>query len=110
MSRPEAIAARPTIDPTERSIPPVKMTNVIPIAISALMAVYPTRMIRLSRVKKEGVRREKMPIKTSKAINARKRNSTSPMESLPGFFVWVIEVTAEDITNKSGILCDLQHF
>ena len=79
ISKPEVIAASPTVEPTDRSMPPVRMTNVIPIAMIALIAVWPTRMIRFSRVKNEGERIEKMKIRTPNAINAlsRKRNTPS---------------------------------
>ena len=75
------MAANPTVDPTDKSMPPVKITNVIPTAMMALIAVWPTRMMRFSSVKKEGVRTEKTATKIKSAINARNRNSSTPNES-----------------------------
>src|ERR1700683_1456727 len=75
------MAEKPTVEPTDRSIPPVKMTKVIPTAMIALMAVWPTKMMRFCCVKKEGVSKEKTPIRTKSAISARKRNRRTPNES-----------------------------
>ena len=47
MSSPAIIAVRPTTDPTDRSMPPVRITNVMPMARIALMAVCLARISRL---------------------------------------------------------------
>jgi hypothetical protein len=48
----KAIAENPTIDPTERSIPAVRMTNVIPMPRRPTMAVWRETLTRLSNSKK----------------------------------------------------------
>jgi hypothetical protein len=73
------------VEPTDKSMPPVKMTKVIPTAMMALMAVWPTKMIRLARVKNDGERMEKIAIKTNKAIRARSRKSRTPNDKPDGF-------------------------
>jgi hypothetical protein len=80
ISKPEVIAASPTVEPTDRSMPPVRMTNVMPIAMIALIAVWPTRMIRFSRVKKEGERIEKIKTRIPNAINALSRKRNTPRD------------------------------
>ena len=49
---PDIIPHKPTIEPTERSIPAVKITNVIPIAKIALIATCFVRIIKFVDDKK----------------------------------------------------------
>ena len=51
-SAPTAIPANATSEPTERSIPPVSITNVIPAAIMAVMEACSETFSKLSGVKK----------------------------------------------------------
>jgi hypothetical protein len=78
ISKPEVIAARPTVEPTERSMPPVRITKVIPTAIIAVMAVWPTRIIRFSSVKNDFESTEKIPISTKSAMSALSLKSKTP--------------------------------
>src|SRR6516164_1314731 len=84
ISRPDAMAAKPTVEPTDKSMPPVRITKVMPTAMIALMAVWPTRMIRFCAVKKDGESIEKTPISTNKAINALNRKSRTPRDKPDG--------------------------
>src|SRR5580693_9203711 len=84
MSKPEIMAASPTVEPTDKSIPPVKMTKVMPTAMIALIAVCPTRMIRFCWVKNAGDSTEKIPSKTNNAINALNRNRNTPRDKPDG--------------------------
>src|ERR1700722_11659670 len=84
ISKPEIMAAKPTVDPTDRSMPPVRITKVMPTAMIALIAVCPTRMIRFCSVKNAGESREKIPSKTNKAIKARNRKSRTPKDKPDG--------------------------
>src|SRR6516164_5847645 len=84
ISRPDAIAANPTVEPTDKSIPPVRITKVMPTAMIALMAVWPTRMIRFCSVKNDGESIEKTPINTNNAINALNRKSKTPKDRPEG--------------------------
>ena len=53
---PRTTPASATIDPTERSMPPDRITNVIPTATIALMLVCSTTLTRFETVRKCGVR------------------------------------------------------
>src|ERR1700733_8793496 len=78
------MAARPTVEPTDRSMPPVKITKVMPKAMMALIAVCPTRMIRFCWVKNAGESTEKIPSKTNKAIKALNRKRRTPRDKPEG--------------------------
>src|SRR3984893_4754293 len=84
ISKPDIMAANPTVDPTDKSMPPVRMTKVMPRAMIALIAVCPTRMIRFCWVKNDGERTEKMPSNTNKAIKALNRKSRTPRDKPEG--------------------------
>src|ERR1700733_12903604 len=81
------MAARPTVEPTDRSMPPVKITKVIPTAMIALIAVCPTRMIRFCWVKNAGESTEKIPSKTNKAIKALNRKRRTPSDKPEGLLL-----------------------
>ena len=78
------MAAKPTVEPTDKSMPPVKMTKVMPTAMIALIAVCPTRMIRFCWVKNAGESTEKIPSKTNKAIKALNRKRSTPKDKPDG--------------------------
>ena len=83
---------KPTIDPTDRSMPPLRITNVMPIARMALMATCLTRIDRLPVVRNSGDSSENTSVTTARAMNARSRStwtseprfSASARSSLPG--------------------------
>src|ERR1700675_1957195 len=81
INRPDIIAARPTVEPTDRSMPPVKITKVMPTAMIALIAVCPTRIIKFCWVKNAGESTEKIPSKTNKAIKALRRKRSTPRDN-----------------------------
>src|SRR6478752_2156264 len=78
---------RPTIEPTERSMPPVMMTKVMPMARKALSATCLAIRIRLAADRKFGAAMEK---NTSTAISAMKVlsfisvSSAEPLETEEG--------------------------
>src|ERR1700736_2917612 len=84
ISKPDIMAANPTVDPTDKSMPPVRMTKVMPRAMIALIAVCPTRMIRFCWVKNAGERTEKIPSRTNKAIKALNRKRRTPSDKPEG--------------------------
>src|SRR5215469_2074258 len=84
ISRPDIMAARPTVEPTDKSMPPVRITKVMPTAMIALIAVWPTRMIRFCSVKKDGESIEKTPINTNSAISALNLKSSTPRDKPDG--------------------------
>src|SRR5215471_13617755 len=77
MSAPAIMPARPAMEPTDRSMPPLRMTNVIPIARMALMATCLTRMVMFAAVRNSGDRTENTIVTATSAITARSRTSTS---------------------------------
>ena len=78
MRAPATIPAKPTIDPTERSIPPVRITKVIPIPRIALIATCLVRITRFPGARNESLIAAKNPINKNKAINARKLTRIFP--------------------------------
>ena len=58
---------RASTEPTDRSMPAVRMTSVMPTAMMALTEVWRSMLSRLSAVKKLGLRKETTPISTSSA-------------------------------------------
>ena len=67
----------PTIEPTERSIPAVRITKVMPMAMIALIATCWARMTSVGRSRKFGVVRPKKAKTTISAMNVRKLISSS---------------------------------
>ena len=59
MSPPATIPHSPTIEPTDRSMPPVTMTKVMPIARNAFWATCFDISTRLAAVRKLGAANEK---------------------------------------------------
>src|SRR5579883_620174 len=78
INSPAIIPASPAIDPTERSMPPLRITKVMPIAMMALMATCFTRMVRLAALRKAGERIENTASNANNATRARPRNSSVP--------------------------------
>ena len=74
---PAIIAVNPTIDPTERSIPPVRITNVMPMARSALIATCFDMITMFPAVRNCGESAVNTATTTISAMNARpwRRNS-----------------------------------
>ena len=66
---------KPTIEPTDRSMPPLRMTNVMPIARIALIATCLTRIDRLPVVRNSGDSSEKTSVTTARAMKARSRST-----------------------------------
>ena len=62
---------KPTTEPTDRSMPPLRMTNVMPIARIALMATCLTRIERLPVVRNSGDSSEKTSVTTREGDEAR---------------------------------------
>src|SRR5262245_65735390 len=69
--------ARPAMDPTDRSMPPLRITNVIPIARMALIATCLTRMVMFAAVRNSGDSSENAIVSATSAITARSRISRS---------------------------------
>ena len=66
----------PTIEPTDKSMPPLRMTNVIPMARIALIATCLTRIERLPVVRNSGDSTEKRPTAGTSAMSARSRRTS----------------------------------
>ncbi len=70
MSRRPTMPQSPTIEPTERSMPPVMMTKVMPMARKALSATCFDIRIRLAVERKFGANIEKKAITAKRAITS----------------------------------------
>ena len=68
---PATIAHSPTIEPTERSMPPVTITNVIPIARNAFSATCFDIRMRFAAERKFGAANEKKASTAKSAMNVR---------------------------------------
>ena len=51
-ARPKMIPVTPAIEPTERSMPPVRMTKVMPMATMPMTTDWSSRLYRLFAVRK----------------------------------------------------------
>ena len=72
IKRPDIIPHNPTIEPTDKSIPAVNITKVIPIASMALIATCLVSMIKFVEDKNASAvkaKNEKIKIKAIKALN-----------------------------------------
>ena len=67
MSEASVIAAKPTIDPTDRSIPAVRMTNVMPTPMIPTMDAWRATLARLLIVRKAGDSKAPTTTSTSRA-------------------------------------------
>jgi hypothetical protein len=86
---------KPTIDPTDRSMPPVMITNVIPIARKALSATCFDIRIMLAVEVKFGAKIEKKMITAKSAMNVLsfiRVRSQEPFDRVAGIAVEVSAV------------------
>jgi hypothetical protein len=74
----------PATDPTDRSMPALRMTNVIPIAKMALMATCLTRITRFPVVRKSGDSTENVVASSTSAMRARSRITSDTMDLWAG--------------------------
>ena len=72
---PATIPPSPATDPTERSMPPVRTTNVMPMARIAEMATCLERIARLFVVRNDGVNEEKRTRRATSTKPARARST-----------------------------------
>ena len=77
ISAPLTMPASPAMEPTDRSIPPLRITNVMPIARIALIATCLIRIVRLPVVRNSGVSTENTATSRTRAMTARRRRSHS---------------------------------
>src|SRR5947208_7635048 len=79
---PAVTADKPRIAPTEMSIPPARMTNVIPRDPISSMELLTNTSLRFLQVKKEGTARRKMIMRTAvKKMRLALRGETSERNS-----------------------------
>ena len=59
ITSPPTTVARASTEPTERSIPPSRITNVIPTAITVLMLIWVKMFVRFASEANRGAKKEK---------------------------------------------------
>ncbi len=80
---PATMPHSPTIEPTDRSIPPVMMTKVMPMASMAFSATCLARITMFAALRKFGAASAKNTKTRISAMKVRARNSSSSAESPP---------------------------
>jgi len=89
---PAIIAEKPTIDPTDKSMPPLTITKVIPIAKIAIKPeCFPIR-IKVVLVKKLGVIMLKIISRTIRAINVLNFKRIPPTDKFLKLFFFIFNI------------------
>src|SRR5437870_6104150 len=81
MTAPETASTEPTL----RSMPPVRMTKVMPAAITALMETCRAMLSRLLTVRNDSLRSERMTTSNAKAMTIPNRRRTLPRRARGSF-------------------------
>ena len=91
---PATMAVRPTMEPTERSMPPVRITKVMPMPRMALMATCLAMISMLATARKFGAITAKMMVTRIRTMNARAFSSNCWM-SVPVMELRLVRAAAD---------------